>query len=106
MISKDRVWEALKKVIDPELHINIVDLGLVYEIQIKSQNEKLKMILIEMTLTTMGCPLGPWFQNTVKEEVATELEIKIDQVEVMITFDPPWHQGLMNEEAIAELGLD
>jgi len=95
------IWESLKKVIDPELGINIVDLGLVYKVKRHASGQ----ILIKMTLTTPSCPLAPEFVKMIKEELERE-NIKTENVEIEFTFDPPWHQGMMSQSAKAELGFD
>lgn len=91
---------------DPELNINIVDLGLVYEINIATSDKPHATSLrIKMTLTTPGCPLGGYFVDMVKQAVTTGLKLEEDQVMVEITFDPPWSQELMSAEAKAQLGF-
>lgn len=100
-----QVKKALKTVIDPELGQNIVDLGLVYDINLKSQNANLKSVHIVMTLTTPGCPLGSWFVEQVKQAVAAGLKIDEEDVMVEITFDPPWSQEMMTDEVRAEMGF-
>jgi metal-sulfur cluster biosynthetic enzyme len=99
MISKESVYGALKTVMDPELHINIVDLGLIYDVVVL-ENE----VEVVMTLTTPGCPLAPVIDRLVKESVGgIEDNLK---VRLALVWDPPWHIGLMSEEARAELGFD
>jgi metal-sulfur cluster biosynthetic enzyme len=101
MITKDQILQALRGLIDPELGINVVDLGLIYDVRMTEE-----LVFVTMTLTTMGCPLGPWFLENVKKTVGEGVGISQDKVEVEITFDPPWTRDMMNEDAIAELGLD
>lgn len=111
-LTIDHIYQSLKTVIDPELGINIVDLGLIYSVKFDHSTAKAsKMgdnpsISILMTLTTPGCPLGPWFVDTVRHTVATAAGLDPELVSVQITFDPPWTQDLMNAEALAELSLD
>lgn len=106
-ITKKLIETKLKNVIDPELGINIVDLGLVYDIKVKKliTNNK-QLITILMTLTSPGCPLAAVFQPLVRQALA---DIPgFDQYKDLVlelTFDPPWHQGMMSEKAKAELGL-
>ena len=95
---EDAVLEQLKNVIDPELGINIVDLGLVYEVAVEDTT-----VHIEYTLTTMGCPIGPLIESQMKQLVA-----KVDGVEdfeAEMVFSPPWTPDKMSEEAKAALGM-
>lgn len=99
MVSEEVVTEALKEVYDPELHYNIVDLGLVYEVDIKDGD-----VHVLMTLTTPACPVGPMIMEQVREMVGIMPGVK--DVDVEITFDPMWSPDLMSDEARAGLGLD
>ncbi len=99
MVSEDVVTEALKEVYDPELHYNIVDLGLVYDVEIKDG-----AVHILMTLTTPACPIGPMVIEQIQENVGLVPGVK--DVDVEITFDPLWSPDMMSEEARADLGLD
>lgn len=99
VISTDDVREALKKVIDPELGINIVDLGLVYDIRI-DQGE----VEVELTLTSPGCPLAGVLDKMVKDAVGSVPGVT--KVYIDLVWDPPWTMDLMSEEAKAELGFD
>jgi metal-sulfur cluster biosynthetic enzyme len=98
-IAEADVVEVLREVYDPELHYNIYDLGLVYDIRVKEGDVK-----ILMTLTTPMCPIGPM----VTEQIQEMLEIMpgVKDVEVEFTFDPPWTPEKMTDEARADLGLD
>lgn len=97
MVSEEDVREALRDVIDPELDVNIVDLGLVYEIEVEDDR-----VEILMTLTTPGCPLHGVFDEMVRQEVAP-LE-GVNEVEVELTFEPRWSPDDMSEEARQQLG--
>lgn len=99
MLTQEIVREALKDIYDPELHYNIVDLGLVYDIDI--QEGKVKIL---MTLTTPACPIGPFVEEQVRDNLA--YLPGVEDVEVEFTFDPPWDPSRMSEEARADLGLD
>ncbi len=99
MVSEEVVTEALKEVYDPELHYNIVGLGLVYEVDIKDGD-----VHVLMTLTTPACPVGPMIIEQVQEMVGIMPGVK--DVDVEITFDPMWSPDLMSDEAKAGLGLD
>ena len=98
MVKKHEVLARLKEVKDPELGVDIVGLGLVYKVSIKGGK-----VLILMTLTTPGCPLAGYIDKLVKEAVS---KIKgVSEVEVKITFEPPWTPELMSEEVKMELGF-
>jgi metal-sulfur cluster biosynthetic enzyme len=97
MVSEEEVREALREVIDPELGINIIDLGLVYEVEVDDDR-----VEILMTLTTPGCPFGSIFDEMVRQEVgAVE---GVNEVNVELTFEPSWTPEEMTEEARNELG--
>src|SRR5437588_12500398 len=91
-LTDDRVLEALKNVIDPELGINIVDLGLVYDVAIEDDS-----VHITYTLTTMGCPIGPLIEEQMARMLA---EVPgIDRVDAEMVLRPPWSPEMMSEEA-------
>lgn len=97
---KDRVLEALEEVIDPELGIDIVNLGLLYDVKMSEDN---KHAIVEMTLTSMGCPLAP----IIIEQVETAM-LSIDEIEkvdVEIVWDPPWTKDKMSRYAKIALGV-
>src|SRR3972149_7066086 len=98
MVSEELVTEALKEAYDPELHYNIVDLGLVYDIDVTDG-----AVHILMTLTTPACPIGPMIIAQIQETVRVLPGVK--DVDVELTFDPMWSPELMSEEARAGLGL-
>ena len=100
-MDSDTVREVIRDgVIDPELGINVVDLGLLYDVDIRSE----KAVNIEMTLTTMGCPLWDVIQadatRVVKERYGDDIEVDVEFV-----FDPPWNPEMMSEDARMELGI-
>ena len=99
MVSEEVVTEALKEVIDPELHYNIVDLGLVYDVEIKDGG-----VHVLMTLTTPACPIGPMVIEQIQENLGILPGVK--DVDVEFTFDPLWSPEMMSPEARADLGLD
>lgn len=98
MITPKQVYDRLKKVMDPELHINIVDLGLIYDV--KAKNEDVNIL---MTLTFPGCPLGAVIHKEINEKVGAIPGIK--EINIQITFDPPWDFSKVSEEAKDELGI-
>jgi len=91
--------KQLATVMDPELHIDIVSLGLIYGVQVG------RVIKIIMTLTTPGCPLAPVIDRMVKQVVADLPGVEQEQVVTELTWDPPWHKGMMSEEARLELEM-
>jgi metal-sulfur cluster biosynthetic enzyme len=97
-VTKERVLEVLKNVIDPEIGINIVDLGFIYGVDIKG-----KKIHVNMTLTTPGCPMHSMFVH----EVENALKAAFDgvDVEVEMVFDPPWTPERMSKDAKKKLGI-
>ena len=96
MATLQEIRETLKKVVDPEIGVNIVDLGLVYDVEDKGGNVK-----VTATLTTPACPLGPQIVNEVKYHVSRLPGVK--EVEVEITFSPLWGPEMMTEEGRQEL---
>jgi FeS assembly SUF system protein len=92
--------EALKNCYDPEIPVNIVDLGLVYDVKIIDD----KNVYVKMTLTAPGCPVGPFVAEQVREAVMTLVE-GVEKVDVEIVFDPPWTPDRMSDEAKALLGF-
>ena len=98
-ITKTAVVKKLSSVIDPELNISIVDLGLVYDVKTKNNSIKIKM-----TLTTMGCPLFSIIESEIKSKLR-ELGFKENEIEIELTFDPPWSIERMSPAARAILGL-
>jgi FeS assembly SUF system protein len=100
MPTVDQVMEALKNCYDPEIPVNIVDLGLVYDVKITDD----KNVYVKMTLTAPGCPVGPFVAEQVREAVMTLVE-GVEKVDVEIVFDPPWTPDRMSDEAKALLGF-
>ena len=95
---EDKIREALKGVVDPELGVSIVDLGLIYDVRYEEGVAE-----VEMTLTSPGCPLAPVIDKKVKEAVAGVVEVK--KLTVELVWDPPWSRELMSEELKAEFGV-
>ena len=99
MQIKDKIIEEIKKIYDPEIPVNIYDLGLIYKIDVKDDNN----ITIDMTLTSPNCPVADSLPNTVKGNV-----LKIDgikDVKINLVWDPPWTKDKMSETAKIELNL-
>ncbi len=98
MVTKDEVFEALHQVEDPELGMDIVELGLLYDAEI--EGPKVKVI---HSLTSMGCPAGPMIQEDI-HRVVSELP-GVEDVEIELTWDPPWTPERMSEDAKFILGF-
>jgi metal-sulfur cluster biosynthetic enzyme len=96
--TRDEILEALKVVVDPELGINIVDLGLVYDVEVDEE-----VVKVTYTLTTMGCPVGPLIEQQMQQILTTIPGVKI--VESNMTFNPPWSPERMSEEARLAMGM-
>ena len=101
-ISEEAVREALKTVIDPELFINIVDLGLVYTVTTTEVEDKSK-VSIEMTMTSPACPAGP--QLLAQSKTAVGQLPGVSEVEIKLVMTPPWTPDRMTEEARDQLGI-
>lgn len=101
--SEQLVWDELKTIYDPEIPVNIVDLGLVYALTI-TELEGSHNIHIVMSMTAPGCGMGDVIRTDVEEKLGPLPTVK--EVKVEIVFDPPWHQGLMSEATRLQLGLD
>jgi metal-sulfur cluster biosynthetic enzyme len=99
MVTKARIEKALKTVPDPELGISIMDLGLIYGIEI----DKTGTVAIRMTLTSIGCPLFALIADPIKEAAGKVKGVK--SVHVDLTFEPPWNPDLMSKDAKMQLGM-
>jgi probable FeS assembly SUF system protein SufT len=97
------LWEALKSVFDPEIPVNIVDLGLVYSLEIHEREEGGNKITMDMTLTAPGCGMGPAIAEDAKMRLETVAGV--NEAEVEIVWDPPWNQDMITEEGKMVLGL-
>lgn len=97
MVTQDQVYARLKTVMDPELYVNIVDLGLIYSVTVSQGHIK-----ITMTLTTPGCPLAPEIDRLVREAIKPLGEYVI---ELDLVWEPAWSKDRMSEEARLQLGM-
>ena len=95
----EKIVTVLKTIYDPEIPVDIYELGLIYDVMVSTDDE----VKILMTLTTPNCPVAESLPMEVEERVKSLDEVK--DCEVEITFDPPWSQDLMSEEAKLELGM-
>ena len=99
-IREEQVWEALKTVYDPEIPVDLVNLGLIYHVAVDQQAHK---VTIEMPLPAPGCGMGPVLVGDVEYRV--KLVPNVDEVKVDLVFDPPWQRDMMSEEAQLETGM-
>jgi metal-sulfur cluster biosynthetic enzyme len=97
--DKDAILDALRNVFDPELGINIVDLGLVYDVEVDAQGG----VDITYSLTTMGCPIGPMIEDQMRQFLAGVPGV--DEVRPEMVLRPPWSPEMMSDEAKASLGI-
>ena len=102
-VTEDAIREELKQVIDPELFVNIVDLGLVYLVNLSENDEGETDVNIEMTLTSPMCPAGPQLVGQSKQ-VVSQME-GVGEAEVKIVMSPPWTPDCMTDEARDQLGI-
>jgi metal-sulfur cluster biosynthetic enzyme len=97
-ITKNEILEALKTVYDPEIPVNVVDLGLVYDVQVNDSD-----VYVQMTLTFPGCGMGAYIGQQA-EWAIQELD-GVEEVQIEMVFDPPWSPDLISEEARNQLGI-
>jgi FeS assembly SUF system protein len=95
----EKIVKVLKTIFDPEIPVDIYELGLIYDVFVNEDND----VKILMTLTTPNCPVAETLPQEVKEKVRSLDEV--NEVELELTFDPPWTRDLMSEEAKLELGF-
>ena len=96
--TREAIFDALRNVYDPELGLNIVDLGLVYEVDVTPEGD----VDIRYTLTTMGCPIGPLIEDQMRMLLA---EVGVREVRPEMVIRPPWTPEMMSDEAKAALGI-
>ena len=100
---ESKIWEQMKTVYDPEIPINVVDLGLIYSCSIHKNDLEKYTVAVEMTLTAPGCGMADVLVEDIKERI--ELLPRIDTVNVELVLDPPWSMEMMSEAARLEAGL-
>ncbi len=101
--TEEAVWSQLKTVYDPEIPVNVVDLGLIYDCQVAKKESGNSSVLIKMTLTAPGCGMGPAIAADARQRI---LAIEgIDEADVELVWDPPWNQAMISEEGRMKLGL-
>lgn len=96
---QDKIVVMLRTVYDPEIPVNIYDLGMIYDVDIDEQNN----VSIEMTFTSPSCPAADFILMDVQLKVESIPEV--NSVDINLTFDPPWDRSMMSEEALLELGM-
>jgi FeS assembly SUF system protein len=98
MVTKEQVYEALQDCYDPEIPVNIVDLGLVYDVEVNEGQ-----VAVKMTLTAPGCGMGAMIANDAKQRIM-DLE-GVSDASVDLVWDPPWNPSMISEEAKQKLGI-
>lgn len=98
MVTKEQVYEALQECYDPEIPVNIVDLGLVYDVEIEGNN-----VAVKMTLTAPGCGMGTMIAADAKQRIMA-LE-GVEDASVDLVWEPPWNPSMISEEAKQRLGI-
>ena len=99
-VAVESIRTALKDVFDPEIPVNVVDLGLIYEIEVNQENS----VSVQMTLTAAGCGMGPYIAQQAEWAISAIDGVK--DVDVQIVFDPPWTPELITEDGKKTLGID
>jgi len=99
LLLETRIVEALKTVYDPEIPVNVYDLGLIYDVKVEDDNS----VVVTMTLTAPNCPLADDILRDVKNSVQAVEDVK--NVIINLVFQPPWSKSMMTEEALLELGF-
>lgn len=99
-IDEGQVWEALRTVFDPEIPVDLVNLGLIYKVSVEQASKK---VVIDMTLTAPSCGMGPVLVGDVEYRVKRVPNVK--SVDVRLVFDPAWNREMMSEEAQLETGM-
>ena len=101
--DEEAIWQQLRNVYDPEIPVNIVDLGLVYSMQVEASEGKSHKVSVQMTLTAPGCGMGPAIAEDAKSKVM--LVPGVDEAEVNLVWEPAWDQSMISEEGRMILGL-
>ena len=101
--NESAIWDVLKTCFDPEIPVNVVDLGLIYNLETKKKSKELYLVIIKMTLTAPGCGMGPAIAQDVENKISN-LSF-VEDVLVELVWDPQWNQDMMTEEAKLQLGM-
>ena len=103
--NEDQVWEAMRSCFDPEIPVNIVDLGLIYDLRIaEPDNAGKHAVNVKMTLTAQGCGMGPVIANDAKEKIEALKAVSSAQVDIV--WDPPWTPHMISDAGRLKLGLE
>ncbi|MBE2179158.1 MAG: putative Fe-S cluster assembly protein SufT [Chthoniobacterales bacterium] len=102
-VAEDDVWAQLKNVYDPEIPVNIVDLGLVYDLALGKSESGATTVTVKMTLTAPGCGMGPTIAADARSRILTVPGV--ESAEVELVWSPPWNQGMISEAGRMKLGL-
>ena len=100
---EDIIWAQLKTCYDPEIPVNIVDLGLIYRCEVEALPNGQRSVSVDMTLTAPGCGMGEILVQDAKDKIA--IIPTVESVDVELVFDPPWNQTMMSEEARLQTGM-
>lgn len=100
---EDAIWNQLKTVFDPEIPVNVVDLGLIYDCQVTSSDDGKTNVLVKMTLTAPGCGMGPTIAADARNKILA-LE-GIDEADVELVWDPAWNQSMISDAGKMKLGI-
>ena len=102
-VSEEDVWTQLKQCFDPEIPVNIVDLGLVYDCRLSKKDDGGTKVEVKMTLTAPGCGMGPAIAHDAQSKI---LSIDgVDEADVQLVWDPPWNQSMISEAGRMKLGM-
>jgi probable FeS assembly SUF system protein SufT len=102
-VDEKAVWEQLKQCFDPEIPVNIVDLGLVYDCRLSKKDDGRTKVEVKMTLTAPGCGMGPAIAHDAQSKI---LSIDgVDEADVQLVWDPPWNQNMISEAGRMKLGM-
>ena len=102
-VDEKMVWDQLKQCFDPEIPVNIVDLGLVYDCQLTKRPEGGTKVDVKMTLTAPGCGMGPAIAHDAQSKILTI--DGVDEADVQLVWDPPWNQNMISEAGRMKLGM-
>jgi len=102
--SEEQVWAALRACFDPEIPVNIVDLGLIYDLRIEPGDNHRRKLFVRMTLTAVGCGMGPVIAEDARSRLATLPGVEHAQVDIV--WDPPWSPHMISPEGRLQLGLE